>query len=183
MKKVIRRVEEIFLGLTVIIFLIIVIFAYIAHKNNQEFFIFGYKPYIITPSSATADSMQPEIKVYGLVIINKGDYSKVKVGDTIFFNEKGFSFDVCHEVIEISDNHFVTKGLNNKNADPNYVTKDNYIGRVVFHTNIIANYFEFVQQRGVFSAVILPLVIIIAIILGLKLLIKKLKHYIETKKT
>ncbi|MBR2828205.1 MAG: signal peptidase I, partial [Bacilli bacterium] len=72
--------------------------------------------------------------------INKGDiiiYKKdknIKVEDVIVFQKD--KYKIVHRVVDVKnineEQRYYTKGDANRQKDDNYVTKDNYVGKVLF---------------------------------------------------
>ena len=90
-------------------------------------YIFGIVPYVVL-----SGSMEPTMKTGSLCFINKNtNIEKIKVDDVIAFKMKDGTL-VTHRAIEINDSGIVTKGDNNKVADSNVVTKENFVGKNLF---------------------------------------------------
>ena len=90
-------------------------------------YIFGIVPYVVL-----SGSMEPTMKTGSLCFINKNtNIEKIKVDDVIAFKMKDGTL-VTHRAIEINDSGIVTKGDNNKVADSNAVTKENFVGKNLF---------------------------------------------------
>ncbi|MCL2341995.1 MAG: signal peptidase I [Firmicutes bacterium] len=172
MKKVGRVFSTIFLIFAIVVVVYVAYVVIQSKKTGKEVFVVGYKPYIILTGS-----MEPTIKQYGLVIVKKGDFNSVKIGDIISFDEPGVQRHVCHRVIAIDDNGLITtKGDNNNSEDLGNVSESNFIGKVIWHNNYIAYYYNVYQSPyGVWKAVVLPVVVIILIIVGVHLLKKREK--------
>lgn len=174
--KLKKSLGNIFLILTIVILGITIVSVLQSKKENKELFIFGYKPYLITTGS-----MEPYMKINCLVIIKQGGYDNVKVDDVIGFKVLGLNSNVCHRIAQITDEGFVTKGDNNSKPDLNIVTKDMYVGKVVFKTNIIStiNYLTN-TTRGRILFIGFPILIVILIIIGIKMLKKGKKEDTKT---
>jgi len=128
MKKIIGNIA-IALAFAFLIYSIVMFM--ISRKNNTELYIFGYKPYIITTGS-----MEPTLKIYSFAIVKRGNYENIKESDIITFTHPGFTQNICHRAIAIDENGITTKGDNNSVADLPKVTEANYVGKVVFKTNV-----------------------------------------------
>lgn len=79
-------------------------------------------------------SMEPEISVGSLVIINPTAYEDINIGDDItFVRDKNLTL-VTHRVIEKNDEtqYITTQGIAN-NAPDNPTSYANVVGKVVFH--------------------------------------------------
>jgi signal peptidase len=100
--------------------------------------IFNY-PGVIGAEGAfivQTDSMEPEVPVDSLILVYKGDPSRITKGDIITFytNVEGRTVRITHRVIEASELngefHYLTQGDNNQNPDPLWVPEENVIGEV-----------------------------------------------------
>ena len=90
-------------------------------------YIFGIVPYVVL-----SGSMEPTMETGSLCFINKNtNIEKIKADDVIAFKMKDGTL-VTHRAIEINDSGIVTKGDNNKVADSNVVTKENFVGKNLF---------------------------------------------------
>ncbi len=90
-------------------------------------YILGIVPYVVL-----SGSMEPTMKTGSLCFINKNtNIEKIKEDDIIAFKMKDGTL-VTHRAIEINDSGIVTKGDNNKVADSNVVTKENFVGKNLF---------------------------------------------------
>jgi len=78
---------------------------------------------------ATGASMNPTIKAGDVLILDKPDILLIDEGDIIAY--RGNNGIVIHRVIEVRGDTLITKGDSNEGADAP-VSKENYIGRVVY---------------------------------------------------
>ena len=83
--------------------------------------------------------MEPAIKIGDAVLIDKTyDKEKLKAGDIIAFKDKE-DIIVVHRISEINkDKTFKTKGDGNNSFDPDGVSKDRVIGKVILTIPYIA---------------------------------------------
>jgi signal peptidase len=160
--------NNLFLVLAVLIFLFTLCFAWINGSSKNDTYIFGFKPYIIT-----SGSMAPEIETNSLALLKQVPYKDIKVGDIISYRSASYDLPVLHRVIEIGEDGFTTKGDNVKIPDAETITPDMFRGKLIANTNFFAGYITFVQVKGVFLGVVLPLLVLLAIIFALFLLPKK----------
>lgn len=162
-----RKIKEIlksaFLIFAICILIYVTYEVIMARKNDEEVFIFGYKPYIILTGS-----MEPELQVNELVIIKKTTYDKIKIGDIINFYAPGIDKTVCHRVIDINEAGMYTKGDNNNREDLLTITEDNFVGKMVFKTSAIA----FILKQVSSPIHIIKLVCFIIVIILAAILIK-----------
>ncbi len=97
-------------------------------------FITGVLP--IYPVAVATGSMEPNIMVGDMVIVNKTEKARARLseGDIIQFSHDGYT--VIHRIIEVGDDHgdtyYITKGDNNNAPDKDRVAPETVIGRVSF---------------------------------------------------
>ena len=113
----------------IIILIILVILAIL--------FAIGIFP--IKPIAIATGSMEKELMVGDVAIIQKVDAKDIVVGDIIEYTEDNHS--VVHRVIQKKQvngiYYFITKGDNNNTADSGYVTEKQVIGKVIFKIRYI----------------------------------------------
>lgn len=160
MKKFWSILGTIFLILSVIILIYCIYIAVKTKQTGEDIYVFGHKPYIISTGS-----MEPTLKVRGLVVIKQIPYEDIKVDDIISFVPEEVGKNVCHRVVEIIDEGFITKGDNNYKNDMGIVTKDEYKGKLVFYSNAFANLYYSITQGNRVVVIVLTILLIIAIIL------------------
>jgi signal peptidase I len=115
--------------------------------------------------------METEYMTHSVVVIEKGDFDEVEVGDVIAFRSDMIGKKLAfHRVIRRAGDSFITKGDNNPIADGQRVTRDNYLGREVFHTNWPAYYIqELLQPLGFIRTIVLPVLAIVMICFAIRL--------------
>ena len=160
--------DKFFLIFALVIALVVGYFVFGSSRQGTEPFIFGYRPYIIT-----SGSMEPYLKVNCLVLIKKTDYEDVKEGDIVSFKMQETS--VCHQVIEVTPSGLMTKGTNNFHQDAKLVKKEQFVGKLVFRSNTVANYINFLNKKGFFLAAVLQVAGLIFLISAFMFLKKKEK--------
>jgi signal peptidase len=135
--------------------------------RTSDIYIFGYKPFVITTGSMETDYM-----TYSTAIIEKGGYDNIKVGDVIAFEARAIGNRLAfHRVIEINNDGFRTKGDYNKVVDGELVTRDNYIGHEVWHTNLTAYYMQNLRSPGgLWRMVVAPLISLTLLIVAIWLI-------------
>jgi LPXTG-site transpeptidase (sortase) family protein len=105
------------------------------------------------------------------------DFTSVKIGDVVAFRAAGLKGEAAlHRVIAISgggsEAKLYVKGDNNPQADGAPVTKDNYIGRAVFNTNLTAGYIAILNSPGgKLKAIVLPTILLLLLYFGARWLI------------
>jgi len=130
--------------------------------NNEDTFLLGYKPYIIS-----SESMEPTYKKNALVIIKKADFSTIQIGDVIAFKAQAFgNKPAFHRVIDVADTGFITKGDAVKIRDDQIVNGNTFLGKDIWHTNFTASMIPLLQTpRGIINIIILPIIGIVFLIL------------------
>ena len=167
-KRVGRIIYYTILSLSLIFFAFAVVFAVRSARNEEEIYFFGFKPYIII-----SGSMEPTIKTYGFILVEKVDMSDIKEGDIVSFRYN--KTNICHRVAEVTDKGLVTKGDNNKATDSFLTTQDNFNGKVIYYNNFIADYIKFYEKYGIFVAVILPILALVILIVAIYMIIHRRK--------
>jgi len=167
MKKISKILSNLFLIFTVLVLIGCIYLVVQSKRTKEEVYIFGYKPYIIQTGS-----MEPTLKVNSLIIVKKGGLEKIKDYDIISFKAPGFETNVCHRVIEIKNEGLITKGDNNNNPDEGIVAEENYVGKVVFNTNITSYLIASFETPAKALKLIIPIIAFIAIIIIIKVLAK-----------
>ena len=85
-------------------------------------------------SGVSSGSMEEELHIGDVAIIQKCDANDVNVGDIIEYQMDGYT--VIHRIIEKKQRkgefYFVTKGDNNNSPDNEEVREDQLIGKVIF---------------------------------------------------
>lgn len=88
----------------------------------------------IKPVAIASGSMEEELHIGDVAIIQKCDANDVNVGDIIEYQMDGYT--VIHRIIEKRQRkgefYFVTKGDNNNSPDNEEVREDQLIGKVIF---------------------------------------------------
>ena len=88
----------------------------------------------IKPVAIASGSMEEELHIGDVAIIQKCNANDVNVGDIIEYQMDGYT--VIHRIIEKKQRkgefYFVTKGDNNNSPDSEEVREDQLIGKVIF---------------------------------------------------
>jgi len=120
-------------------------------------YILGIVPYVVL-----SGSMEPSIETGSVCFINKhAKFEDIKEKDVIAFKMKDGTL-VTHRAIEINDSGIVTKGDNNKDADNNIVTKENFVGKNLFwipKVGYVIKAFQTTTGRIIAAAIILLLLV------------------------
>jgi len=161
MKKVSSMFGTLFLILSIIILIVCVYVAVKSKRTGEEIYIFGYKPYMIATGS-----MEPTLKVRGIVLVKEVPYEEIKEGDIISFIPTLIGQSVCHRVIEVTPEGFVTKGDNNYTADMSVATKDEYKGKVVFSTNVLGTAYYAITEGNKIIVIGLFILILLGVVMA-----------------
>jgi signal peptidase len=153
-----RVIMNSMLALSLLVVSLAVIWA--LFLKTDDAFIFGYKPYIVV-----SESMQPTIQKYAFVLIEQTDYDEIAVGEVIAFKSSQVSgVPVLHRVVDITPEGIVTKGDAVDITDESVVTRNNFLGRRLWHTNLLARVFQICQTpQGFFLVVILPCLVVVTL--------------------
>lgn len=110
-------------------------------------------------------SMDPQLKVGGLVITRPVEAETIKVGDIITFQSSRRDVPTSHRVIAIEEGsqlRFLTKGDANEDADPIAVPAQNMVGKVDFHLPYFGYATQFVKTPlGLLLTLCIPGLIIV----------------------
>lgn len=116
--------------------------------------IWGYKPLVII-----SGSMEPILKVGGILYYKEIDKNDYKINDIVVF--KSTKYLISHRIVEITDNGFITKGDANKNIDSNKVQFNKALG---IGTNwsipYIGYYADFIYKNKWILLIVLIILII-----------------------
>ena len=149
--------------ITTIIFLAIIFItmSFMSAITKKPFSILGTSYGVVqTPS------MEPKIVVGDFVIMHQTNYDALEVGDVIAFESSDGSRVIIHEIIEIEDEGYITKGLNNMDSDfdtEGYITEDKYLAKVVWFGGSFIGKF-LVNQRLLVIGIIIIFIFLIFII-------------------
>lgn len=84
--------------------------------------IWNYYPLIIV-----SGSMEPTLKVGGILYYHEKEIKNFKNGEILVFKTK--KHIVSHRIVKINNTNFITKGDANKNNDSKYVKHNQIIGQ------------------------------------------------------
>ena len=121
-------------------------------------------------------SMEPEIKVGELIHTKKTDMATLKEGEIVSFksvSSDSYGAIITHRIVGISRGSdgilLLTKGDANLSADGEYVTKDNYIGKVVWRSgddSFAADFMAFITSKNAFLiCIVFPCLLVCGFIL------------------
>jgi signal peptidase len=102
--------------------------------------VFGWRLDVVQ-----SGSMEPAIGVGALVATAPEGPENLKVGEVISFWGEGGAL-VCHRVVEIRDQAFITKGDANEGNDSSLVPFDEVEGRVAFSVPLLGYVISFLKS-------------------------------------
>jgi len=113
-------------------------------------------------------SMEPALRVGGIILCKEVPVSEVEVGDVIGFNAPG-GMKVTHRVIDIIDEDgkrwFQTKGDANEDPDPELVSiSGETVDKVVYHLPYLGFFASFMRSRAAFLVFICGPALILVIL-------------------
>ena len=135
MKKLIAWLGWMILGIVVLT----VSFVVAASQGGWEF------------DAVLSGSMQPALKVGGLVVIKPAETPGIRIGDVISFKLPGIDTPICHRVIDIVETDeglfFQTMGDANEEPDLDLVSVQDVTGKEVFYAPYVG-YLGYLSQFG-----------------------------------
>lgn len=146
------------------LFIVIVIsIIFIQRLSNNKLSLGGYSIYTII-----TESMEPEYKVYDMVISKKIDTSTINVGDDVVYLGKEEDFAgkiVTHRVIKKETLkgtlYFHTQGIANDIEDP-LVEDTQVLGKVVYKSKILSLISKVVNNPyGFYFVIFVPFAILL----------------------
>lgn len=146
------------------ILVLLIIFAVIIKLVSR------YKVVIVV-----TNSMEPTIMVNSLSILDKCRIEDIKVGDIVMYKSR-IGFNVTHRVIRIKQDDsgikLYTKGDNNLARDRYPVTKENFLGKIIYTNNNFAKYFTANKKIAIFDYGTLVIVFcFLALVAGIELVL------------
>ena len=120
--------------------------------------IWGYKPLVII-----SGSMEPTLKVGGILYYKEIGYDKYKKEDIVVF--KSNKYLISHRIIETNNIGFITKGDANKNADSNILTVNKILGKGTnWSIPYIGYYADFIYKNKIYLYITLVILIVNSLI-------------------
>ena len=162
-KSIIKIISWIFLILFSLLIIILLYFLF----NSNLFDSNNEKRPNIGIYAIVSQSMEPNIKVYDMVVtIKENNISSFKEGDIISFVSEPNNIIITHRISEIvyTDKgiRFKTKGDNNSNADSALVSSNKIIGKVLFKIPSLGKILLLLQSKnGLIFALLIPAFIIV----------------------
>lgn len=124
MKKIIHAILNI-LG-TVLIFVVLIGILVNANSAPNGKGFFGFKGYTVL-----SNSMRPTFSAGDYVVDKMVPYDSIKQGDVVSYHIDEHTI-VTHRVKEITNKGFIMQGDANNAQDDFTVTKDHFIGKMIF---------------------------------------------------
>lgn len=146
--------------------------AGINYQNPKPFTFLGLKMYY-----ASTETMQPYIKQKAFVVVKSCSYDEIKVSDVIDYKTPDMEYTVPNRVRQITEDGLVTKGDAVSVVNNYFVTSDQLYGKVVFKTNLTANFVnEIGTVGGIFKWIILPAACIVLFFVLRNIIRKKIEE-------
>lgn len=153
-----------FIKIIIYIILVLIVFVILTQKIfNNKISVAGYRIFTIV-----TQSMEPEYKVYDVIISKNEDPKNLKIGDDIvYLGEKG-DFNnkiITHRIIDIKpvDNSYTitTQGIANSGIDPE-ITDSQVYGKVIFKSEILSFFSRILNSSvGFYFLILVPLAFLI----------------------
>ena len=116
--------------------------------------IWGYKPLVII-----SGSMEPTLKVGGILYYKEINTNEYKKNDIVVFKSKKYL--ISHRIVEITNDGFITKGDANKNIDINKVIFTKALGKGTnWSIPYIGYYADFIYKNKWILVIVLVILII-----------------------
>ena len=84
--------------------------------------LWGHKPLVVI-----SGSMEPTLKVGGILYYEKIDLEDFKIDDILVYKTKDHI--ISHRIVDIVDDGFITKGDANNSVDNNLINKNQVLGK------------------------------------------------------
>lgn len=84
--------------------------------------LWGHKPLVVI-----SGSMEPTLKVGGILYYEKIDLEDFKIDDILVYKTKDHI--ISHRIVDIIDDGFITKGDANNSIDNNLINKNQVLGK------------------------------------------------------
>jgi len=152
--KIIKKIAEWFGIVILVIAILLVGFTFIGPR-------FGWETHPVL-----SGSMEPALKVGGIIVTKPERLENIQVGDIITFQAE-LGPKVTHRVVNIVEIegklHFQTKGDANEEPDPNFVSsKGDKMRKVVFHLPYLGFVVVFLKSKLAFLVLLgIPALILI----------------------
>jgi len=152
-ERVMRKAAKSFGFALIILLIAVAAFTFLAPR-------FGWRV-----DAVLSGSMEPALKVGGVVITRPAEADEISVGDIITFYYPETKKLTSHRLVAIqggSSMYFQTRGDANEDIDAAAVPVENVVGKVCFHIPYLGYVTQFVKTRlGLILTLFLPGLIVI----------------------
>lgn len=172
-----KSANAVSVGVSVILGLVATLCAYVVIVAMTQGYVslFGFSLFRVVTGS-----MEPQIPVGALLICKEVEIGSLELGDIVcFFSQEAGRLDqiITHRIVDITRGldgmlQLQTKGDANLVSDVHYVTAQNLIGQVVYHTgsggkgHMAANLMSFLTSGvGFITCLALPCMMIVGMLL------------------
>lgn len=170
MKKVGKIIGNILFYLVLISMILICFTMLRAKKMEVQPSVMGHKFYTVLTGS-----MSPTIEPGDLVIVKETPANEIKEGDIITFASSQSDNITTHrvkQVIKEDEIKFVTKGDANNVEDPNLVSEQLLVGRVVKHIGGLGSKMQYMQKN--LNKIIIAIIVIAVGLTGVSVMVRKI---------
>ncbi len=145
-----------------VIFLLALIFVMIARISGNTPSLFGYSMLRVS-----SDSMEPELKVGSIILVEKEEPANLQKGDVITYHgEKGPVAGklITHQIVsepyeEDGVYHFTTRGIKPGAIDDPEILDRQIVGKVLFKIPILGSLYDFFTSKlGLFAIIALIII-------------------------
>ena len=171
MKKILKKLINIFTCLMVVVAICMMIFTMISvmffDKTDRN--ILGYKAFIVLSDSMS----KTDFDAGDLVLIKEeDDYSSLKEGDIIAYisqNEESYGEVITHKIRSLTNNNnnepgFITYGTTTDTNDSTIVTYPYVLGKYSFHIPKLGTFFNYLKTTpGYITCILIPFLTLIII--------------------
>ena len=151
--SLLKEIIKIVIVALIIVFLYTLTLIMISLKTEGQTYLFGFKVYIVD-----TESMQDEFETGDLIIIEKCDFTKLKIGDIITFTNRGQT--ITHRIVSIDEKlgKVKTKGDSNSIEDIEQISFEDIEGIYVAKVAKF-EYIEYHLKHGMLWAMIMMIVL------------------------
>ncbi len=98
------------------------------------------------PLIIVSNSMEPKLKVGGILYYHEKDINEFKIGEVLTYKYK--SHIISHRIVKCSKNKFITKGDANKSNDSELILKNQILGEGTdFSIPYVGYYVHFIYHH------------------------------------
>lgn len=158
-KRVTKKIfKYIMLNILIILFIINLILSFEENTHILGMYMFNI----------VSGSMEPNLEINDVVLVQKCDILELKKGDIITFRQD--ERIISHRILKVTKEKgiikFQTKGDNNEIPDPDLVEQEQIYGKVLFRIKKIGKFISYIQNaRGFINIVIFAIIVYILVTL------------------